>query len=65
MFRVVTAQLIESGGCRQVDILRTFGVPKSSVIRSVTKLRQGGVEAFFKPRAVSSGGTVLTQQVLD
>jgi len=56
--------LIESGGCRQVDIIRTFGVSKSSVIRSVNKLRQGGVEAFFKPRAVRYGGTVLTPQVL-
>lgn len=64
MFRIVTAQLIESGGCRQVDIIRTFGVSKSSVIRSVNKLRQGGVEAFFKPRAVRYGGTVLTGQVL-
>ena len=64
MFRIVTAQLIESGGCRQVDIIRTFGGSKSSVVRSVKKLRQGGVEAFFKPRAVRYGGTVLTAQVL-
>lgn len=33
MFRLVTSQLIESGGCRQVDIIRTFGISKSSVIR--------------------------------
>lgn len=65
MFRVVTAQLIESGGCRQVDILRTFGVSKSSVIRSVNKLRHGGVEAFFKPRPVRYGGTKFTPQVLN
>ncbi len=56
--------MVESGGCRQVDIIRTFGVSKSSVIRSVNKLRQEGVEAFFKPRAVRYGGTVLTPQVL-
>ena len=65
MFRVVTSQLIESGGCRQVEILRTFGVSKSSVIRSVNKLRHGGVEAFFKQRAVRYGGTVLTADVLE
>ena len=52
MFRIVTSQLIEAGGCRLVDILRTFGVSKNSVIRSMRKLRQGGVEAFFKPRPV-------------
>jgi transposase len=64
MFRVVSSQLIDSGGCRQVEILRTFGVSKSSVIRSLNKLRQGGVEAFFKPRVARHGGTVLTPQVL-
>ena len=50
MFRVVTSQLIESGGCRQVEILRTFGVSKSSVIRSVKKLRQGGVSTHVLKR---------------
>lgn len=65
MFRVVTSQLIESGGCRQVEILRTFGVSKSSIIRSVKKLRQGGVEAFFKQRAVRYGGTIFTSEVLE
>ncbi len=64
MFRVVTSQLIESGGCRQIEILRTFGVSKSSVIRSVNKLRHGGVEEFFKPRAIRTGGTVLTQEII-
>ncbi|MBL0382456.1 MAG: hypothetical protein JKP90_23205 [Desulfofustis sp. PB-SRB1] len=64
MFRLVTAQLIESGGCRQVDIIRTFGVPKRNVIRAVNKLRQEGVEGFFKPRPARQGGTVLTPPVL-
>ena len=64
MFRMVTAQLIESGSCRQVDILRTFGVSKSSVVRSQNKLRQGGTEAFFKPRRGRKGGSVLTPVVL-
>ena len=65
MFRVITAQLIESGGCRQVDIIRTFGVSKSSIIRSVNKLRGGGVDAFFIPRKIRYGGTVLTAPVLE
>lgn len=64
MFRVVTSQLIETGSCRQIEILRTFGVSKSSVLRSVNKLRKEGVEGFFKPRAVRVGGTVLTPDVL-
>jgi hypothetical protein len=65
MFRMVTAQLIESGACRQVDILNTFGVPKSSVVRSQNKLRQGGTEAFFKPRQGRKGGSVLNPTVLE
>jgi hypothetical protein len=65
MFRIVTAQLIESGGCRQVDILRTFGVSKNSVIRSTNTLRQEGVEAFSKPRPVRYGGTILTAELVD
>jgi len=65
MFRIVTSQLIESGGCRQVDIMRTFGVSKNSVIRSINKLRQEGVEAFFKPRPVRYGGTILTAELID
>jgi hypothetical protein len=64
MFRLVTAQLIESGACRQVDIIRRFGVPKRNVIRAVKKLRQEGVEGFFKPRPVRQGGTILTSPVL-
>lgn len=47
MFRMVTAQLIESGACRQVQILNTFGVSKSSVVRSQNKLRQGRHGSFF------------------
>ena len=64
MFRMITAQLIETGTCRQVNILDTFGVPKSSVIRSQHKLREGGTEAFFKPRQGRKGGSILTPTVL-
>ena len=45
MFRLVTSQLIDSGACRQIDIIETFGISKSSVIRSLNKLRSGGAEA--------------------
>jgi transposase-like protein len=64
MFRLVTAQLIDSGACRLVDILRTFGVSKSSVIRSLKKLRSEGPEGFFKARRGRRGGSVLTSEVL-
>ncbi len=63
-FRLVTSLLIESGGCRQVDIIKTFGVSKSSVIRYQNLLRKSGPDGFFKPRVVRFGGTVLTPEVL-
>ena len=50
-FRMFTAQLICQGVCRQVDVLRAFGVSKNSVIRSVNKYRTGGVKAFYMSRA--------------
>ena len=65
MFRLVMSQLIESGACRQVDIQRTFGISKSSVIRSLNKLRSGGPEAFFNQRRGRRGGKVLTSEVLE
>ena len=65
MFRLTTSLIIESGACRQVDIIRTFGVSKSSVIRSVNKLRKGGPEAFFVQRRGRRGGKVLTRKVIE
>jgi len=65
MFRLITSQMIDSGACRQVDVMRTFGVSKSSVIRSVNKLRKGGAEAFFLRRRGRRGGKVLTWEVLE
>ena len=56
-----TAQLICQGACRQVDIVRAFGVSKQSVIRSINKYRAGGVKAFYTPRATR--GLVMTPEV--
>jgi transposase len=57
-----TAQLICQGVCRQVDIVRTFGVSKNSVIRSVNAYHAGGVAAFYTPRA-PRGASVITPEV--
>jgi len=65
MFRLITSQLIDSGACHQVHIQRVFGVSKSSVIRSLNKLRCGGAEAFFIHRRGRRGGKVLTCEVLE
>jgi len=65
MFRFITSQLVVAGSCRQVDIVKTFGVSKSSVIRSVNRLRDKGAETFFRPRQRRRGGTKLTSEVLE
>ncbi len=65
MFRLTIAQLIESGACRQTEVINAFGVSKSSVIRAQNKLRNGGSEAFFIDRRGRKGGTVFTPEVLD
>ncbi len=57
-----TALLICEGQCKQSDIIRVFGVSSSSVKRSVKKYRTGGTSAFYAPRAVRTGGTVLNKQ---
>jgi hypothetical protein len=61
-FQMFTAQLVCQGACRQVDIVRAFGVSKNSVIRSVNKYRAGGVKAFYTPRA-TRGASVMTPEV--
>ncbi len=65
MFRMIIAQLIESGACRQTEVIDAFGVSKSSVIRAQNKLRKGGSEAFFIDRRGRKCGTILTPKVLD
>jgi len=40
MFRLTIAQLIESGSCRQLEIIKAFSVSKSSVIRAQSGSKQ-------------------------
>jgi DNA-binding MarR family transcriptional regulator len=65
MFRFVTSQLIDSGACRPLDIIEVFGVSKSSVMRSLKKLRVEGAEGFFNARRGRRGGSILTGEVLE
>jgi hypothetical protein len=56
-------KLIVNGNCRQVDIVKAFGISPISVKRMVKKYREGGAEAFFKkphPRSAH----VLTPDIL-
>ena len=61
-FRMFTAQLVCQGACKQADIIRTFGVSKNSVGRSVDRYRQEGVVGFYRPRQ-GRGATVMTAEV--
>jgi hypothetical protein len=56
--------LIDSGACRHADIIKTFGVSKSSVNRALKKLRQGGIEGFFQRKPGGRKGTILSPEVL-
>jgi transposase len=62
-FRMFTAQLCVQGACQQAQIVRAFGVSKSSVLRSVNKYRQEGIEGFYKPRR-TRGAPVMTPEVI-
>ncbi|MCP4395341.1 MAG: helix-turn-helix domain-containing protein, partial [Alphaproteobacteria bacterium] len=65
MFRLTIAQLIESGACRQIEVIKAFGIAKSKVIRAQNKLRKHGPEGFFIDRRGRKSGTVMTQEVLE
>jgi hypothetical protein len=67
MFRLITSMLIDSGACRQIEIIRTFGVSKSNIDRSLRMLRTGGPESFFKPthKGRRGGGKVLNRETLE
>ncbi len=61
-FSMFTSQLIASGQCRNIDIVKAFGVSASKVKRSVKKYKEGGIKSFFQPRK-GRGGSVLTEEV--
>jgi len=58
-----TAQLVCQGACRQMDIVRAFGVSPISVKRAVKRYRQEGVAGFYRSRK-GRGGGVLKAAVL-
>lgn len=62
-FLMFTAQLVCQGVCKQVDIIRAFGVSANSVRRSVAKYEAQGAAGFFRSRK-ARGATVLTAEVI-
>jgi transposase len=61
-FRMFTAQLCCQGACTQAQIIRAFGVSKNSVLRSVAKYREEGIDGFYGPRR-GRGVSVMTAEV--
>lgn len=61
-FRMFTAQLCAGGACSQAQIIRTFGVSKKSVLRSVAKYRKDGIDGFYRARK-GRGPAVMTPLV--
>jgi transposase len=61
-FRMFTAQLCCQGACTQAQIIRAFGVSKNSVLRSVAKYREEGIDGFYGPRR-GRGASVMTAEV--
>ena len=61
-FCMFTAQLCCQGVCTQAQIIRTFGVSKNSVLRSVTKYHREGINGFYRPRK-ARGSSVMTTEI--
>jgi hypothetical protein len=49
-FRMTTSQFCALGLITQAEVVRTFGVTKSSVLRGVKLYREGGQRAFYVER---------------
>ncbi len=62
-FNMYTSQLVVLGQCKQVEIVKAFGVSPISVKRHVRRYRECGTGIFYKERSVRKF-TVLTPEVL-
>lgn len=59
-----TSQLVVNGNCKQIEIVKAFGISAISMKRYVSKYRNGGPAAFFEKRK-TRGATVLTPEVME
>lgn len=62
-FRLFTTQLIVNGTASQGDIVKSFGVPITTVKRCCKRYRERGAAAFFQPPERRQGSR-LTASVL-
>lgn len=62
-FNMFTSQLVVLGQCKQVEIVKAFGVSSISVKRHVKKYREGGAGIFFEKRN-GRKAKILTEDIL-
>lgn len=62
-FRMFTSQLVVNGNCKQVEIVKAFGISAISVKRYVKKYRKGGPAAFYE-RPKQRKPRVMTPEVI-
>ena len=62
-FRLFTTQLIVNGTATQGQIVKTFGVPLTTVKRCCRQYRERGASAFFKPPARRQGHRLTPQRL--
>ena len=58
-FRMFTSQLYINGNCTQAEIVRTFGVSKTTVKRDVKQYREKGPGSFFYQSAFREKASCL------
>jgi transposase len=62
-FRMITSQFVVNGNAREVEVIKAFGVPASTVKRYVRLYREQGPAGFYVTRR-RRGPVVLTPEVL-
>jgi hypothetical protein len=56
-FRMITSQFVVNGNCKQMDIVRCFGVSSISVKRWVKKYRKEGIKSFYEKKTSGEHGS--------
>ncbi len=62
-FRMFTSQLVVNGNCKQIEIVKAFGISVISVKRYVKKYRKGGPAVFYE-KTKQRKARVMTPEVI-
>ena len=64
-FRFFTTQLIINGSATQLEIVKAFGVPLTTVKRCCRQYRQGGASSFFQPPPRRQGHRLTPERLVE